>query len=181
MTDYSISKEKLGFWDLLILVLSVYVLLSILFCIFFELPPNIKVLLQIIDDGICMIFLLDFFLRFYKVGNKLTFLKWSWIDFVSSIPSLHLMRFGRLFRMILIFRILRAFRSLKAVLIYIFKNRVLGTMTIVGLITFLVVIFSSISILLVETDPAGNINQQKMLFGGRLKQSQLLGMEINFL
>ncbi len=157
MTDSSKIKEKLGFWDLLILVLSVYVLLSLLVYLFFELPPNVKVLLQIIDDGICIIFLLDFFLRFFKAGNKLAFITWGWIDLVSSIPSLPLMRFGRLFRMIRIFRILRAFRSLKAVLRYVFKNRVQDTMSIVGLITFLVVIFSSISILLVETDPAGNI------------------------
>jgi len=157
MTDSSKIKEKLSFLDLLILVLSVYVLLSLLVYLFFELPPNVKVLLQIIDDGICIIFLLDFFLRFFKAGNKLAFITWGWIDLVSSIPSLPLMRFGRLFRMIRIFRILRAFRSLKAVLRYVFKNRVQGTMSIVGLITFLVVIFSSISILLVETDPAGNI------------------------
>ena len=157
MTDSSKIKEKLSFLDLLILVLSVYVLLSLLVYLFFELPPNVKVLLQIIDDGICIIFLLDFFLRFFKAGNKLAFITWGWIDLVSSIPSLPLMRFGRLFRMIRIFRILRAFRSLKAVLRYVFKNRVQDTMSIVGLITFLVVIFSSISILLVETDPAGNI------------------------
>lgn len=157
MADTFIIKEKLGFLNLLILVLSVYVLISLVVFTFFKLPQNIKVLLQIIDDGICLIFLFDFFVRLYKAENKKVFLKWGWIDLVSSIPSLPFMRFGRLFRMIRLFRILRAFRSIKVLTQHVFRNRVQGTMSAVGIITFLVVIFASISILLVETDPASNI------------------------
>jgi voltage-gated potassium channel len=157
MSNSFIIKENLGFLNLLILVLSVYVLIALIVFTFFDLPPDVKKLLQIIDDGICIIFLYDFFLRFYKADNKLVFMKWGWIDLVSSIPSLPFMRFGRLFRMIRLFRILRAFRSVKVLTQHVFKNRVQGTMSAVGIITFLVVIFASISILLVETDPNSNI------------------------
>jgi voltage-gated potassium channel len=150
-------KENLSFLNLLILVLSVYVLIALVVFTFFDLPPNVKKLLQIIDDGICIVFLFDFFLRFYRAENKLSFMKWGWIDLVSSIPSLPFMRFGRLFRMIRLFRILRAFRSVKVLTQHVFQNRVQGTMSAVAIITFLVVIFASISILLVETDPASNI------------------------
>jgi voltage-gated potassium channel len=157
MISSPIKSEKLGFLNLVILVLSVYVLLAILVYTFFDIPDNIKKLLQIVDDGICLIFLYDFFVRFYRAENKLVFMKWGWVDLISSIPSLPFVRFGRLLRMIRIFRILRAFRSVKHITAHVFKSRVQGTMTAVVIITFLVVIFSSISILLVETDPASNI------------------------
>lgn len=151
------STEKLGFLNILILILSVYVLAALIIDTFVQLPSDIHELLQIIDDGICIIFLIDFFTRLYKSKNKLSFMKWGWIDLISSIPSLPFVRFGRMFRLIRLFRILRAFRSIKVLTQHVFRNRVQGTMTAVATITFLVVIFGSISILLVESDPNSNI------------------------
>jgi len=109
-------------------------------------------LLQIIDDGIFIIFLFDFFYRLYKAENKRSFMKWGWIGLISNIPSLPFVRFGRLFRLIRLFRILRAFRSIKILSQHIFRNRIQGTVSAVTIITLLVVIFSSISILVVEND-----------------------------
>lgn len=157
MNAKSESSEKLGFLNLIIVVLSVYVLGALLVDTFFSFPPDIHHLLQIIDDGICLIFLYDFFYRLSKSKNKLSFMKWGWIDFISSIPSLPFVRFGRLLRLIRLFRILRAFRSIKVLIQHLFQNRVQGTMSAVVIITFLVVIFSSIAILMVEKDPLSNI------------------------
>jgi voltage-gated potassium channel len=157
MNSTSSNFEKLGFLNLFIVVLSVYVLAALFVDTFFTLPQDIHDLLQIIDDGICLIFLYDFFSRLYKSENKLSFMKWGWIDLVSSIPSIPFVRFGRLFRLIRLFRILRAFRSFKVLSQHVFRNRVQGTMSAVAIITFLVVIFSSISILMVEKDPGSNI------------------------
>jgi len=151
------EKERIGLFSLIIIVLSVYVLLALVIDTFFKLPPEITSLLQIIDDAICIVFLLDFSIRFYKANNKLKFMKWGWIDLISSIPALPIARIGRLFRLVRLLRILRAFRSSRILLKFIFKNRVQGTMTAVALITILVVIVSSISILIVENDPASNI------------------------
>ena len=157
MSSKSSKSEKLGFLNLIIVVLSVYVLLALLVYTFFDLPKEIKSLLQIIDDGICLIFLYDFFYRLYKAENKLSFMKWGWIDLISSIPSLPFVRFGRVFRLIRLFRILRAFRSIRVLIKHVYRNRVQGTMSSVAIITFLVVIFSSITILVVENDPGSNI------------------------
>jgi voltage-gated potassium channel len=157
MSSTPANSEKFGFLNLIIVILSVYVLAALLVDTFFSLPPDIHDLLQIIDDGICLIFLYDFFYRLVKSKNKSSFMKWGWIDLISSIPSLPFVRFGRLFRLIRLFRILRAFRSIKVLTQHLFQNRVQGTMSAVAIITFLVVIFSSISILMVEKDPGSNI------------------------
>jgi voltage-gated potassium channel len=151
------GNNQLGFLDMIILILSVYVLAAMVVDTFLTLPDQIHDLLMFIDDGICFIFLLDFFIRFFRADNKLRFMQWGWIDILSSIPALPFLRFGRLFRLIRLFRILRAFRSVKVLTQFVFRNRAQGTFTAVAAITLLVVIFSSISILMVEKDPTSNI------------------------
>jgi voltage-gated potassium channel len=151
------NTEKLGFLNLITIFLSVYVLGALVVYTFFSIPEEVRFLLQIIDDGICIIFLYDFFYRLYNAKNKLSFMKWGWIDLISSIPSLPFVRFGRVFRLIRLIRILRAFRSIRVLVKHVYRNRVQGTMSTVAIITFLIVIFSSISILLVENDPGSNI------------------------
>ncbi|WP_276482597.1 ion transporter [Paraflavitalea pollutisoli] len=151
------SGERLGFLNLLILVLSVYVLLALMFDTFLKLPPEVSRVLLITDNIICGIFLIDFIKRYYQADNKLRFIRWGWIDLVSSIPMFDFMRVGRAFRLIRLFRILRAFRSTRRLIQHIFQQRTKGTLTAAAIIAVLMVIFSSIAILQVETDPNSNI------------------------
>ena len=53
--------SKLGILDLIVLVLSIYVLGALLVDTFFVLPPEISILLNYIDYSICIIFFIDFF------------------------------------------------------------------------------------------------------------------------
>lgn len=151
------ETEKLGFLNILILVLSIYVLVALMLDTFVKLPPEVSRMLTLIDNIICGIFLFDFAQRFYKAENKLKFMKWGWIDLISSIPTLDFMRAGRALRLIRLLRILRAFRSTKHLVQHIFKSRTQGALTSAAVIAILMVIFSSIAILQVETDPNSNI------------------------
>lgn len=152
-----VHDEKLGFLNILILFLSVYVLVALLLDTFIHLPHEISRLLILIDDIICLVFLYDFCLRFYRAKNKLRFMKWGWIDLVSSIPSLEYMRAGRAIRLLRILRILRAFRSTRHLIQHVFRSRTRGTLATAAIIAILTIIFSSISILEVEHDPHSNI------------------------
>lgn len=60
-------------------------------------------------------------------------------------------------RIVRILRILRAFRSTKVLLNYLFKNRAQGTFAALAMISLVMVIFSSIAILNVENTPESNI------------------------
>jgi len=151
------GNDKLRFFDIVIVVLSIYVLFALIIDSFFKLAPEVSKLLYLIDDLICVLFLYDFFYRFIKSPSKLKFMKWGWIDLISSIPTFEYLRYGRLIRLIRLFRILRAFRSVKYLTSHIFKTRTRGTFSTVSLISFLMLIFSSISILQVETVPESNI------------------------
>jgi voltage-gated potassium channel len=103
------------------------------------------------------VFITDFIIRFSKAPSKRSFLKWGWIDLVSSIPTFDVLRAGRFIRLIRLLRILRAVRSTKLLVTHIFRNRTRGTFAAVTSLSILLVIFSSIAILNVETDPSSNI------------------------
>lgn len=151
------NNKQLGFLDLLVLLLSVYVLIALLADTFFHLPVEVTRLLSYIDNAICAIFLFEFFVRLRKAESKKAFLKWGWIDLIASVPTFPFMRAGRLFRVIRIIRILRAFRSARLIINHVFKNRVRGALTSVSLIAVLVLLLSSIAILQFETSPQSNI------------------------
>lgn len=151
------KENKISFFDLVIIILSIYVLFALMVDTFFHLDKEVSSLLAIIDDFICIIFLYDFIYRFVNAPSKKSFMKWGWIDLVSSIPTFSYLRFGRLFRLIRILRILRAVRSIKHITSHIFKSRIQGTFSMVALISLLMLIFGSISILQVETSPESNI------------------------
>ena len=151
------NENTFGGLSLIILILSLYVLISLVSTTFFNLSPEVhKILLQI-DNFICIIFLFDFFYRFYHAPNKLKFLIWGWIDFVSSIPFIDFLRVGRLLRLLRLLRILRAFKSVKNIAEHVYKDKSKGLLSTVGVIAFLVVLFSSVTILQVETAPNSNI------------------------
>ncbi len=151
------SAKKLTGFQLLMLVLCIYVLGALLVEVAFKLPPQVSSLLQTLDTVICFIFLADFFHRLYRAENRLAFLKWGWIDFISSIPMLSVFRWGRIVRVVRLLRILRGVRSTKFILRALFENRAKGTFSTVVLVTVVLLIFSSIAILNVETVPGANI------------------------
>ncbi|MGA1049412.1 MAG: ion transporter, partial [Minisyncoccia bacterium] len=84
-------------------------------------------------------------------------LKWGWIDLVSSIPMIEILRWGRVFQLIRILRLLKAFKSSRHLLHNIFSNRAEGTVVTTFLLAFLLIILSSIAILHVETAEHSNI------------------------
>jgi voltage-gated potassium channel len=155
--DTTENSDKLGYFNIVIMVLTIYVLSALLLETIFVLPSETSKLLKFIDNAICLIFFVDFTVRFFKADNKLKFMRWGWIDLISSIPMINFFRTGRLLRLIRLFRIVRAFRSSRLLLNHIFKNRAKGAFTTVSIFAVMLIIFSSIAILQVENTNDGNI------------------------
>ena len=174
------KQESLTPLNVIILILSVYVLVALLADTFFKLPNEISKLLGIIDIFVCIIFLIDFVIRFSRAENKLKFMRWGWIDLLSSIPAIDYLRVGRAIRLLRLLRIIKAFRSTKNIVNHIFKNKAQGAFTSVAIIALLLVIFSALAILQVEDDPNSNIKLQKMHCGGHMLQLQPSVTVINF-
>lgn len=139
------------------LVLAVYVLIALIIEMAFPIPSETAILLNYIDNGICVFFISEFFYRLWSAPKTLEYLKWGWIDLVSSIPNIPILRFGRFVRVIRVVRILRVLRSSKKIFAVLMKNRSKGALSTVILATVLLIIFASITILNLETTPDSNI------------------------
>lgn len=159
MADSTTGNQKpLTQFQLLILLLSVYVLGAMFVDTVFKLPPEYSRLLATIDTLVCFVFLWDFFHRLYKAPNRLAFMRWGWIDLLSSIPAVDPLRWGRVFRIFRLVRVIRGVRSTRVLLQMLFQNRARDMFGTVASISFLLVISASIAILLVENSPDSNIN-----------------------
>jgi|ERR1043166_1640558 voltage-gated potassium channel len=156
LPDSQQGREVTAF-QILILVLSLYVVAAIFIDTVIDLPTEVSKVLGIVDTVICGIFLADVSIRFYRAENKLTFWKWGWIDLVASIPNFSLLRFGRVVRVLRVIRLLRAVRSTHAILMIVLENRIKNLFFSIFLITFLLVTASSVAILICEKDPDSNI------------------------
>ena len=152
-----ISETATAF-QIFMIILSVYVLGALFVDGMYDLSPAMDELINQIDFIVCMIFMGDFFYRLHRAPSKLRFLRWGWIDFISSIPMLSVFRGGNVIRIVRIFRILRAFRSVKILLKYLLKNRTQNTLVSVGAISCMVAMGGSMAILRLEQAiPTGNI------------------------
>ncbi len=154
---FSRLHENVSTRQIAVLVLSLYMLGTVLVETFLDLPPATDKLLHWIDFPVCLFFLYDFSVRFYQAPSKWKFMKWGWIDLLSSIPLLTVFHLGRVVRVLEIIRILRGFRSSRILVRYLFKNPRKSTITTIALASMILVIFSSIAVLSLENHPNSNI------------------------
>jgi len=153
----SSSPPEIKPFQAIILILSILTISALAAELIFDIPTEAQRVIRWADTCICVLFLIDFCIQFKRAESKLRFMKWGWIDLLASIPEIEALRWGRLFR---VFRILRIFllaRSLREFISSLFKNRTEGGVASVFLITFLVLVFSSVAILFAERTTAANI------------------------
>ena len=88
-------------YELLILFLSVYALGVVVLAMILPVRQSTREVLIIVDNMIVFVFLYDFFRLLYRAPQKLQYLKWGWMDLISSLPGfyyLRLFRIGRILR-----------------------------------------------------------------------------------
>jgi len=149
------NKKVAGIYELFMLGLCVYVLAALATVTFFRLDESVVEILVYVDTGICVIFLADFFGKLAVAKSKLGYLKWGWIDLISSIPMVGPLRWGRLARVVRILRLLRGVKSTKTISEYIVNQRAESAFTAAALVALLTVVFSSIAVLHFEQDNRG--------------------------
>jgi voltage-gated potassium channel len=151
------NKEQIGPLNYAVIIFSIISIVSLLVDTFYVLPKEVSEVIHYFDFLVSIFFLLEFFLRLTKAKNKLHFMKWGWIDLISSIPSIGFLRYGRIFRLIRLLRIFRSFKEIFRLSNRLFEDKMKGIAYSMILLAFLLLSFSSISILLFETHPNSNI------------------------
>lgn len=158
MEDSSKNSERgISAWQFVLAALSVFVLGAVVAESLCSFRPEVEQLLRLFDNSICLLFLGDFVFRFIRAESKLSFMKWGWIDLLSSIPSLDIFRWGRLVSVARLFRLLRAIRSLKLLGQLFLVEKSKSALAIVVLLGSVSMMASSILILEFEQAAHSNI------------------------
>ncbi|MEZ5550248.1 MAG: ion transporter [Pseudomonadales bacterium] len=130
------SERGSAFYQLSLLILSLYVLAVLVVETFIITDEEVSRLLQYVDLAICAVFLSDFFVNLYRAENRWGYLRWGWIDFISSIPAIDPLRWGRITRVVRILRYLRAVRSFRVLYRGIVASRYESLSLVIALIVF---------------------------------------------
>ena len=145
------QKEALHPINIIVFFLSVYVIVALVLDTVFRFQGEIHQLLLDIDYVICGIFFIDFLHRLFTAKNKWEYMKWGWIDLLSSIPVSFLPA-GRLLRVVQLLRVVRAIRSIKFLSHYFLKNKIKSAFTSAALLAFVMIVFCAIAMLKFEKD-----------------------------
>lgn len=151
------KDTKFGILNFLVLLFSILALCGLIADTFLDLTPEIKKILKYFDYMLCAFFLGEFIYQLLKAENKYEYIKWGWIDLLSSIPMIDSLRYGRIIRIVRIIRIIKTFKSINEFLKHIYFNKARGTLASVFVLAIMILVFSSIAILLVETSEKSNI------------------------
>jgi voltage-gated potassium channel len=144
------QPEKVGLFQIIVLILSIIVLAAIGADAAFNLPREISSILQTLDTLVCILLMIDFGIRLYQAESKLAFLKWGWIDLIACIPNVPALRMGRLVRILRVIRLLRAIRATHKVTSLFLKDKIRTGVASVLLSAFLLIMFCSVGILICE-------------------------------
>ncbi|MDW5378914.1 ion transporter [Halomonas sp. HP20-15] len=148
-------QDRITPFQLLILVLSFYVLGALIADTFFALSPEVSHLLQYMDLVVCVFFFADFCVRLRAAKDKWRFMRWGWIDLLASIPAGWLMG-AKAFRVVQLIRLLRALKSLEMIWRLLFRNKAQGVLASAATLTVLLLAFGAITMLLVEKPNAAS-------------------------
>lgn len=151
------KPEELGPFQFVVLALSFVLLAAIAAEWLFHLPREVTRLIFFIDTAVCIVFLIDFILRFHAAQSKWRFMRWGWIDLLASIPAIEALRWGRIFRIVRIVRLATSIRSFRRLMQILAASKARAGVASAFVITFLVVAFGSIGVLLAEQTPDANI------------------------
>src|SRR6266542_1149184 len=112
---YTLSlHDALPIYQLFMLVLCVLALVGIVVQNASRHDPQVEIVLDYADFMICVAFGIDFVVSLWRAPNRLRYLvTWGWLDLLSSIPTLHVARWGRLARIARILRVLRGLRAMR--------------------------------------------------------------------
>src|SRR5438045_8078689 len=106
------KHELAGPYQAFMLVLCVYAIAELVLRSFFPLREQTITILMYADYGVCFFFLMDFVISLVYAENRLRYLyTWGWVDLLSSLPAIPIVRWGRVLR---VARIIRTMRTLKA-------------------------------------------------------------------
>ena len=145
-------------YRLFVVIMSFYAVISWIFIFIIPTSESTESIFLAIDSMLSLVFLYDFLRNVITSRNRLNYLKWGWLDLLSSIPFLPLLRILRVASIIRIRRYLMQVTG-KSLLSTLGEKRGESALLSTVVAIFVLVLLASIAILNFEVDaPDGNID-----------------------
>jgi voltage-gated potassium channel len=145
-------------YQILMVVISVYSVVAMAATEIKIIPDQMRQLLETVDFAVCLLFFSDFLMNLWKAPSRVRyFFTWGWLDLISSIPAIGVLRYGRLARVLRVIRVLRALKASRIITEFLLHQKKQTAVVTVGVICFSLVIFSSLSVLAFEPGMGGHI------------------------
>lgn len=152
------ASRVMPLYQLFMLALCVLALAGIVAQNAFRQNREIEEILEAADLLICIAFAIDFLVSLWTAEDRVRYLlTWGWLDALSAIPALDLMRWGRLARIARITRLLRSLRAARVLSTAILTKRRQSTLLTATLLAIVLITASSTSILHFENEQQSNI------------------------
>ena len=114
---------------------------------------------QIVDSAdhlLCLFFFADFLKQFIQAkGARLAYMKYGWIDLLSSIPIIPGAALGRVFRILRILKVLRQVSKLSDITEGLFRNPTAGAFAVTLVVAVSTIFMSAFLVLEAECNVAG--------------------------
>jgi voltage-gated potassium channel len=147
-----------GSYQLFMLSLCVFALIALAMDTLLPLATPTRDVLRYADTAVCALFFVDFAVQLARAPNRWRyFVRWGWVDLLSSIPMVDVLRVGRAARIMRIQRVLRGVRSTKLLAEFVLGRRAQSAFLAATLVSILLVVFASVAILQFEQTPGANI------------------------
>jgi voltage-gated potassium channel len=149
---------KLNFYDITVIIITIFILSALLFDTFLDLPIEVSKIIKYADWAVCIFFFYDFMLNLISSKNKIRYLyTWGWLDFLAALPVISILRYGKFLRLIRLLKIFKFAYHKGDYVLQINKRDLPSTIFIIAVLTFMVIMCSSIAILYFETAAHSNI------------------------
>lgn len=152
------SRPRVPLYHLFMLALCVLALGILVIQHALDLDPEVLQVLDYADNLICIGFLIDFVVTLWRAPDRRRYLLvWGWLDLLSAIPTLDIVRWGRFARAARIARILRGMRAMRLLSAAMTQKRGQSTVVLAALLAIVMILSASTVILHFESAKDGNI------------------------
>jgi len=150
------EKKHFSGWDFVILVFSIFSLALLPIQMLYKGSEDILQIVDSADYVLCSFFFADFVKQFIQAkGARLAYMKYGWIDLLSSIPIIPGAALGRIFRILRILKVIRQVSKLSDITEGLFRNPTAGAFAVTSVLAVSTVFMSAFLVLEAECNVAG--------------------------
>ena len=145
------EKARFNGWDFVILIFSIFSLAILPIQMFYKGSEDVLLIIDSADIVLCSFFFADFLKQLFQAkGARLAYMKYGWIDLLSSIPSIPVLQIGRIFRILRLLKVMRQVSKLSDLTEGLFRNPTAGAFAVTSVLAVSTVFMSAFLVLEAE-------------------------------